>query len=267
MKKPLRVAVVGQGRWGSRIVATLRALPACTLTDTVGRDWQRLLAKNLNGVVIATPSATHARIATAFIKRGIPTFVEKPLTTSLKEAKGLLALAKRHRVPIFVGHLHLYNQGYLDLKKRLRTIGRVRQILTESGGPGPIRKDTSVLWDWLPHDAALLIDLLQEAPKKVQAWSSNGVATTVMTFPSGVIAHTFHSWLLSEKRRRLTVVGTNGSLVFDDFAKNKKAAVPPLTAELSAWLTSLRAKKNPSADFPFFLAVMQVLDAAERSAH
>ena len=43
----------------------------------------------------------HLKLATPFLEKGIPTFVDKPFASTLKDAKAILALAERHRAPLY----------------------------------------------------------------------------------------------------------------------------------------------------------------------
>ena len=43
----------------------------------------------------------HLKLARPFIQRGIPTFVDKPFALTLKDAKAIVALARKHKTPIF----------------------------------------------------------------------------------------------------------------------------------------------------------------------
>lgn len=43
----------------------------------------------------------HLEIAAPFLKKGIPTFVDKPFAASLADASAMVALARKHRAPLF----------------------------------------------------------------------------------------------------------------------------------------------------------------------
>lgn len=291
MTPPLRIAVIGTGRWGSRIIETLETLPACIITHRATHNYKELLHKSdIDGIVIATPASTHAIIAQDFIKKGIPLFIEKPLTANLKEAQALNTLAKKHHASIFVGHIHCYNSAYRTLKVQSKKIGDIRTIFAESMSAGPVRSDVSVLWDWAPHDTYLMIDLLKKNPTSVQAWGTTSLQTNKnhydstaikLTFPGNVTGILTNSWVSPEKRKHFTVIGTKGSLVFDDAKKEDKVIhytpkkpqgtplayenTMPLTNELSAWLTSIKTNKKPATGIEAGLLVVKILTAAEQS--
>ncbi|MFH0965422.1 MAG: Gfo/Idh/MocA family oxidoreductase [Planctomycetota bacterium] len=73
----------------------------------------------------------HLELAAPFLRRGIPTFVDKPFASTLRDAKEIVALAKRHRAP-------LYNSSILSeviaadtFKRRFDEIGPAGANWTE----------------------------------------------------------------------------------------------------------------------------------------
>jgi Oxidoreductase family, NAD-binding Rossmann fold len=135
-----RIAVIGNGKWAKTIIRTLEVLPDLAAV-VCGRG--EASPPNIDGVVIATPSATHAEVALPYIQRGIPTFIEKPMATSLPDAKRLLQAAEKSLAPVLVGHLQLYNVAFNKFLTLLPEIGKLRLVVLESMG-GEDRKDCSV---------------------------------------------------------------------------------------------------------------------------
>lgn len=84
----------------------------------------------VDAVMVLTPDHTHLSVATWALNQGLPTFCEKPLTTSVADADALLATAHRLRVPLYVGH----NMRHMPVVRQMRAIiesgeiGRVRAI-------------------------------------------------------------------------------------------------------------------------------------------
>lgn len=287
--KTVRLAQIGLGAWGKNIEKTLRALPGCTLAYTAAEDWRDLLEKkDIDGVVIATPPATHAAIALPFIERGIPVFIEKPMTGSLKDALAIKAAARASGALVMVGHLHLYSPAYRATKELARDIGSIRLIASRGHNKGPYRSDYSAMWDWAPHDLSMVLDLLGKKPEQVSAW---GIAPTrpgttlwdlseiKLDFTGGMSAVVFSSWLMPTKCKQLTVVGEKKSLVYEDTKPDnkislydEKGVVYPaygkemaLTEELSAFVRVVAEKEKPLSGLEEGLAVIRILDAAERS--
>lgn len=224
----LKLALIGRGRWGKNIERTLLTFPEIELS-VLGRG--ESAPDNLDGVLVATPGSTHKEVALPFIEKGIPTFVEKPFTTSSLDARALQAAAEKSGAPVFVGHIHLYNPPFLKLKELLSQLGPIRYLFSEGMNNGPYRDDMSVMWDWLPHDLSMAMELLQDLPIEVEASAVNvlrpsvphlyDVASVTVTFKGGVKLFSQVSWLSPTKRKRLVIVGEQSTLVFDDTAEKK----------------------------------------------
>jgi len=82
------------------------------------------------------------------------------------------------------------------------------------------------------HDLSVILYLLDEEPDEVwahgNAFLTPGVEDVVfcyLRFPSGRIAHMHLSWLDPHKMRRLTVVGRDKMVVFDDMELERKVTV------------------------------------------
>ncbi len=300
--QPLRIAVIGSGRWGKNIIKTLGSNPGCLVVYTVTRNYKELLKKeDIDAVVIATPPATHASIALPFIERRMPVFIEKPLTTSLSDAKRLQAASAKYKTPVFVGHIHLYNPAFIKAKELLKRVGKLQMISGEGASNGPFRDDYSAMWDWAPHDLSMMLDLAGAKPLSVQAWGESLTRKksrlhdfTIMKilFPSGLVGVIHSSKLSPEKRRKLTIVGSRSSIIYDDTAEKKVTffedsgptissnkvkenqpilsyptyeAASPLTQELKAFLEMARTHKKPKTDLASGLEVVAILEAAEQS--
>jgi len=106
-RQTVRLGLIGAGRWGRAYIRTLAELDGLSLkwvssrnpetktfvpdTCSVTEDWRDLMtAENIDGIIVATPPASHAEIALTAIEQGHAVMVEKPLTLSLQEAEHLL---------------------------------------------------------------------------------------------------------------------------------------------------------------------------------
>lgn len=291
----IRLGLLGLGRWGTNIARTLKEFPEVELI-TAG-----LAAARLDGVLIATPGSTHAEVAEPFIKKGLAVFVEKPFTTKLADAERLQRRAEESGAVVQVGHVHLFNPAYWAAKELIQGNGKPRFILCEGMNNGPYRDDVSALWDWAPHDVAVLLDLMGELPQSVQAWGFDllrpgkhllDTAVIRYAFSSGVAAVSLVSWLALGKRKKITFVGERDSVVFNDTAKQKvmlyKKLGPlvkdgiierqepvvsqpeyskdaPLKLELEAFVEAVKTRHVPVAGLDHAVDSVRVLAAAERS--
>ncbi|WP_176706998.1 Gfo/Idh/MocA family protein, partial [Mycobacterium malmoense] len=120
------------------------------------------------GVLIATPSATHAEVAIPFIEAGVATFIEKPMATTVDDAIRIREAAVAADVPVVVGHVHLHNPAFVAAQDLLGNFGPIQTVLWEGMNHQP-RTDSSVLWDWFPHALSMAQALFGATPSLVQA--------------------------------------------------------------------------------------------------
>ncbi|CAO3436941.1 Gfo/Idh/MocA family protein [Azospirillum doebereinerae] len=124
---PLRIAVIGAGIIGRTHIDALSHTPDLQLAAIVDpSDEARALAarhgvpihadhhallegEQPDGVIVATPNATHAPIGLACIARGVPVLIEKPIAETVEAAQALTGAAERAGVPLLVGHHRRHN--------------------------------------------------------------------------------------------------------------------------------------------------------------
>ncbi len=142
-EKPVRIAVVGTGFIGRRHISFLKgdsifdpvagADPAPEAKAYLASqdmphfsDYRKMLDEvKPEGVVVATPNAIHEEVTIACLERGIPAMVEKPIAHTIESARKIVDAAKRHKVPVLVGHHRRHNP-----------LMRVAREFIESGGIG-----------------------------------------------------------------------------------------------------------------------------------
>ncbi len=70
----------------------------------------------LDGVVVATPPATHYEIAKDLLEHGLHVMIEKPMTLQRDHALALIDLARERNLVLMVGHAFEYNVAVQTLK-------------------------------------------------------------------------------------------------------------------------------------------------------
>jgi len=241
----MKVALVGTGYWGSKLLRNLVALmggdnvvavdshldrlaEVCAVYPTVRacRSLDEALADaDVAAVVIATPVESHARLAEAALRSHRHVLVEKPLTTSVSAAADLVDLAEAHERVLMVGHTFLFSprvQWISDFLQR-RGLGGLHYITSSRLNLGMHREDANVIWDLAPHDFSVIFHLLGEFPSSVTTSARSvvradlpDVAFIDLMFTSGVIASVAVSWFAPRKIRSLMLVGDSSMLVYDD---------------------------------------------------
>jgi len=248
-----RVGVIGCGYWGPHLVRNLHEVPEAGLVavadprqerlDFIGSrypgvrlfaDVQRLLATDVDAVVVASPIHTHYALAREALLAGKHVLVEKPLATNVVEAAELVTLARRQRRVLMAGHTFVYNPAVRELRRLVQAgdLGRIYYGDAARLNLNLFQRHVNVLWDLAPHDVSMLMHVLGQHPVTVSARGSTCVQDDVhdvcyleIQFSSGPTAHVHVSWLDPDKVRRLTLVGDRRMAVFDDVSAAGKLRI------------------------------------------
>ena len=236
-----KIGLIGCGMWGQNLARNLAELSALTAVVDQNAEASKRFAstfnvtalsneelincKEIDGIVISTSAASHDTLAVAALMAGKHIYVEKPLSLSFAGASAIQNAAKNANKQVMVGHLIRYHAAFIELQKQLAdgAIGSLFHIQANRLAMGRIRTTESVLFDLCPHDLSLILALVGDAPNKVHCSGASHVTPSVVDFlstslgfKSGISASMQTSWLNPFKEHRLTVIGTTGSLVFDD---------------------------------------------------
>jgi predicted dehydrogenase len=248
------IAQVGFGYWGPNLLRNLAGIAGVEIVavaDTNPRrlgelsrgqppiatadDYRHVLARSdVDAVVIATPADTHAEIAAAALAANKHVLVEKPLATRVEDARSLCALAERAGRVLMVGHTFLYNAAVRCLKSQIDSgaLGDVYYVYAQRLNLGRVRRDVNALWNFAPHDVAIVLYLLDAFPREVSARGFaylqpdvDDVAFVTMDFPNRQAAHLHISWLDPRKVRQTTVVGSRRMAVYDDLSSDARVVL------------------------------------------
>jgi predicted dehydrogenase len=240
----MKVAVVGVGYWGPNIVRNLQQIDTCEQVVAFDLDEARLKGivkhypatqvapafddvlhdPDIRAMVVATPVATHAKLAGAALEAGKSVLVEKPLALTSQDARHLVDLARERGQTLMAGHTFLFSPPVQAVAKLIDdgTVGRPLYIQSSRVNLGIHRSDVDVIWDLAPHDRSILWSWLKEHPVRVSAMgrSSNHRAADVafinLEYASGMLANLHLSWLAPIKTRRMTIVGSKRMVVYED---------------------------------------------------
>ena len=84
-----------------------------------------LADRAVDGVYVATNNASHARIALAALKAGKHVIVEKPIATSVADAKAMNRVAKAKGLSLTVDHMMVHNAYNVAGKAAMARLGAV----------------------------------------------------------------------------------------------------------------------------------------------
>ncbi|MBG1243350.1 Gfo/Idh/MocA family oxidoreductase [Nostoc sp. NZL] len=211
-------------------------LDAVVILTTQWEDLKKV--PGLTAVAIATPATTHYALIKDALQQGYHVLAEKPLTLDPGECRELCYLAEQHHLILMVDHTYLFHPAVEQGKAVVQAgkLGDLRYGYATRTHLGPVRQDVDALWDLAIHDIAIFNTWLGQIPVKVQAtgtvWlqeegsrelhsTSQGLADLVwltLTYPDGFQAHIHLCWLNPDKQRRLGIVGSLGSLIFDEMS-------------------------------------------------
>ncbi|MDQ2910609.1 MAG: Gfo/Idh/MocA family oxidoreductase [Actinomycetota bacterium] len=246
------VGLVGLGYWGPNLarnfdeLAELRWL--CDLDPELREryasrypnarmtaDFEDVLGDpEVEAVVVATPAITHYELSKRALEAGKHVLVEKPPAMNAAEAEDLVATAEANGLVLMPGHLLLYHPAVRAVKELVDSgeLGEVFCVYSNRQNLGKIRTDENALWSLGVHDLSVILHLLDEEPSEMWAHGNSfltpGVEDVVfcyLRFPSGKIAHMHLSWLDPHKMRKLTVVGKEKMVVFDDMELERKVTI------------------------------------------
>ena len=250
-KETLNVAVVGAGYWGKNLVRNFAAAKRCNLKYVCDLD-EKLLAvekkkfpfietssnlekilgdNEVEAVVIATDAPTHFGISEKSLEAGKHTYVEKPLTLKADDARVLIELAKEKGLKLMVGHLLEYHPAVSYLKETIDKgkIGQPYYMYTQRVNLGVVRQNENAWWSLAPHDISIVCYLLGSEPVSVAAHGQcylqkdiEDVVFATIKFADGKTANVHCSWLDPHKIRKMTVVGSEKMVTFDDMEATEK---------------------------------------------
>jgi predicted dehydrogenase len=255
---PVNVAILGVGRWGTHLLRNFVQHPQAKVVAVVDACPQRLKAVSqqfqldqailtcngaeamgcagVEAVAIATPAATHYPLIRQALQAGLHVLAEKPLTLNPLDALELCCLAAQQQRQLVIDHTYLFHPAVSRGKAAVQQgkVGNLRYGYASRTHLGPVRSDVDALWDLAIHDIAIFNHWLGEVPIQVQAqgkvWLQassevpsfpQGLSDLVwlkLTYAGGFQAFIHLCWSNPDKQRRLCLVGSQGTLIFDELA-------------------------------------------------
>ena len=232
----LRAAVIGVGYMGrfhaqklasckgARLLAVAdadgaRAQEVAREVDCEARTDYRSLLGEIDAAVVAVPTELHYKVVRELLEANVNVLVEKPLARSVKEADELVALARRKRVVLQVGHLERFNPAFRALAAH-----KARPLFIDIERLAPFKSrgtDVNGVLDLMIHDLDLVLALESAEVEHVSACGFSvltdaiDIANARIEFASGCVASVSASRVSQVPVRKLRVIRKHGYISAD----------------------------------------------------
>jgi predicted dehydrogenase len=254
MRTPIKVAVAGLGHAGLLLARMFRDSAQADVSWLCDEEPETRLAlrtryprarmtanfddllddDDVDAIVLATPSATHAHLVERSLAADKHVFVERLLALRSEEADRLVLHAERESRCLMVGQARLFDPAVAHAKELIESgrLGDLFYLSTHRHNFGSRREDENVLWGLGTDDVWVLLHLLADQPIAVSACGDcylqegvTDVASCYLRFATGIGVHMHLSWLDPHEIQRLTAVGSEGTAVIDHQKTERKLTI------------------------------------------
>jgi len=246
----INIALIGYGYWGPNVARNIHANPSLRLHTICDIKKERLvkaksiyiaetnyeldykqLLKNtdINSIAIAVETSGHYNLVKEALLAGKNVYVEKPFTSTVKEAEELQELADELNLIIHVDHIMIFHPIIKKIKSLIENgeLGDILYIDAMRMNLGQIKKDVSAMLDLAVHDLSI-IDYLTDGKEPFyinsvgEKYYNPKESLCFLTLRyEGFISHIQSSWISPLKERKLIIAGTKKMVVFDDLKSEK----------------------------------------------
>lgn len=248
----IRAAIIGAGRLGTLHAAKYAALGGVRVTCVADTDTQRAaklasaygaealtdyreVAGRADVATVASPGVTHCEIASWLLRAGCDVLLEKPMATTIEEARSLAAAAEKSGRILQIGHLERFNPAVIRLRS---IVDKPRFVECHRLAPFTERgTDVDVILDLMVHDLDVIISLVPGEVKSIEAvgvavlTDRVDVANARVRFTSGLIANVNTSRVAPRRERKIRFFQPDAYISVDYEARRiqvyRKGPPPP----------------------------------------
>lgn len=241
MEKQVKMAVIGCGFWGMKMLSEynklydkgeITELVACDSNEEVLKqirktynrikvvsDYKEVLKYGINCAHILAPNDLHYQITAELLENGVNCLTEKPLTQHYSESFSLVKLAKKKKLVFKTGYVWRFTNVLNELKKILNAgyFDKVQFIRFSWHSYTDHMVGTSIVWDQFPHLLNIysyLFDEVEHKPK-VEVFSTakyrqkhSEIMYVVLKYVNRDIKLIFDAaWLFPIKERNFQIYG------------------------------------------------------------
>jgi predicted dehydrogenase len=192
-------------------VAARLGCRACT-------DYRDLLGR-VDAVSVAVPTAVHFSVGLAFLNHGVDVLIEKPMTTTVEQADGLIHAAESNNRILQVGHLERFNPAVLALKDIIANpmfIEAHRLSIFKDRST-----DVSVVLDLMIHDIDIILNIVNSEIQSIHAagvpviCEQADIANVRLQFDSGCVANVTASRISIKNQRKIRIFQKDAYVAVD----------------------------------------------------
>lgn len=264
-----------------------------------------LIASGVDGLVIATGTATHPELIKAGVDAGIPVFCEKPVGVNVAESLPVLEYISAKGGTVQIGHQRRFDAGYLEAKRAFDAgeLGWIHSLRAVTGDMAPppvefLATSGGLFRDCSVHDFDILRWLTGREIVEVYARGSNNgdpaigevndvdTALAIVTFDDGTVGTVSATRYNGAGHDvRLEIQGSRGSLMvgLDEKTAMRSAEQgvafpsgtphqtfaerfePAYRAELAAFVELILGQRGNPCTPEDAVAASKVADAAQES--
>lgn len=250
----INIGVIGFGYWGPNIVRNFSAVEGVNVVlicdnnpDALKKvrnisphlkvctDYSDIInSTEIDVVAIVTPVFTHYELAKDALENGKHVFVEKPFTSTTKEAEELIELADKKNLKIMVDHTFLFTGAVRKIKELTDSdiLGDLYYYDSTRINLGLFQHDINVVWDLAPHDFSIMDYVIKEKPTALLAIGAKhfsadleSIAYITLFFDNNLIAHFNVNWLSPVKIRNTLIGGEKKMLLWNDLEADERIKI------------------------------------------
>jgi len=253
----VKIGIIGIGKWGKNHLRSLSEID-CELigisdidekkkeiAETYGinyyTDYRKLL-KEIDAVIISTPTDSHYQIVIDCLKTGKHVLVEKPIAINSKESKRLVQLAESKNLILSVGYLFRFNNSIKKAKELIKEIGEIQYITCRYiHSTKPPRGDSGAILNLGIHPMDILNYITNKRPSTVFAKKKNLLSEK---YEDSAIILLEYKDFFNQKVIRYPLIVTNEKIqrkdpIIEDIKINE-----PLKDELKYFINLVDGKNN-----------------------
>lgn len=248
------VCLIGYGYWGKNLLRNMVSSPVGFAVSLAELSADKRTAANrlypgvgvyanaescladasVGAIVIATQTKYHYEIARMALLNGKHVLIEKPMTTSLAQAKELNQIATERNLVLMVDHIFRYHPVVNKMKEYFEQglLGKINYIDATRINLGIYQNDVNVLWDLACHDISIIQYLIEEKPLSVRTigrtspeHGTEDLTYLFLQYASGLLVQINSSWSSPVKMRRMIVGGDKRMMLYDDIEPTNKLVI------------------------------------------